>query len=143
MTAKEMIINDTYFSEGGYGSVKETLKDAKEKDPTISLKHVQSWKEKIIPRKTPLRGFDSYVAPGPLHQFQVDLFVYKFEQRAAQKSRDREGTYTQPALSNTGSWRWIASRNSHTWCRSSIRRRKHEKRIAGDRRKDGETETNI
>jgi hypothetical protein len=58
--------------------VKETLKDDQEKDPTITLKDVQTWKEKFITGKPPLRGFNCNLAPGPKHYFPVDLFVYKY-----------------------------------------------------------------
>ena len=63
MPTTDEIIKEVYNRE--FGSAKETLKDAREKDPTITLKDVQAWREKFIPRKAPLRGFNSYVAPGP------------------------------------------------------------------------------
>ena len=78
MPTKNEIIKEVYNRE--FGSASETLKDAREKDPTITLKDVQAWREKYIPRKAPLRGFNSYVAPGPKHQFQVDLFEYTTKQ---------------------------------------------------------------
>jgi transposase InsO family protein len=84
-------IKEVYFGEGGFGSAKETLKDAREKNPAITLKDVQAWRERYLPRKTPLRGFNSYVAPGPLHNFQVDMFWYKFEQPEAPKLKDQKG----------------------------------------------------
>jgi hypothetical protein len=89
MQTKEEIIKEVYNSE--FGSAKETLADARKKDPTITLKDVQAWREKFIPRKAPLRGFNSYVAPGPKHQFQVDLFVYKFEQQSAPVLKQQRG----------------------------------------------------
>ena len=89
MPTKNEIIKEVYNRE--FGSAKETLKDAKEKDPTITLKDVQAWREKFIPRKAPLRGFNSYVAPGPKHQFQVDLFMYKFEQPNAPVLKQQTG----------------------------------------------------
>jgi len=84
-------IKEVYFGEGGYGSAKETLKDAKAKNPVVTMQDVQAWREKYLPRKTPLRGFNSYVAPGPLHNFQVDMFWYKFEQPTAPKLKDQKG----------------------------------------------------
>jgi hypothetical protein len=77
---KDRIISKVYFADGGFGSARETLKDVRETNPEITLKDVQEWREKYIPRKAPMRGFNSYVAPGPKHQFQVDLFEYKTEQ---------------------------------------------------------------
>ena len=89
MPTKEDIIKSIYNRE--FGSARETLQDAREKDPTITLKDVQAWREKFIPRKAPLRGFNSYVAPGPKHQFQVDLFVYKFAQPQAPVLKKQKG----------------------------------------------------
>jgi hypothetical protein len=80
---KDRIISKVYFADGGFGSARETLKDVRETNPEITLKDVQEWREKYIPRKAPMRGFNSYVAPGPKHQFQVDLFEYKTEQPKA------------------------------------------------------------
>ena len=89
MPTKEEIIKSIYNRE--FGSARETLQDAREQDPTITLKDVQAWREKFIPRKAPLRGFNSYVAPGPKHQFQVDLFVYKYEQPEAPVLKKQKG----------------------------------------------------
>jgi hypothetical protein len=55
------------------------------------LKNVQVWREKFIPRQAPLRGFNSYVAPGPKHQFQVDLFEYKFQQPSVPVLKEQKG----------------------------------------------------
>ena len=84
-------IKEVYFGEGGFGSAKETLKDAQAKNPMVTKKDVQAWREKYVPRKAPLRGYNSYVAPKPLHNFQVDLFWYKFEQPTAPKLKDQKG----------------------------------------------------
>ena len=74
------IIRDIYFKEDGFGSIKETLEEAKKVTPEITLEDVRVWKDKFIPRKVPMRGFNSYIAPRPLHNFQVDMFWYKYEQ---------------------------------------------------------------
>jgi len=84
-------IKEVYFGEGGFGSAKETLKDAQAKNPMVTKQDVQAWREKYVPRKAPLRGYNSYVAPKPLHNFQVDLFWYKFEQPTAPKLKDQKG----------------------------------------------------
>ena len=88
---KDRIISKVYFADGGFGSARETLKDVRETNPEITLKDVQAWREKYIPRKAPMRGFNSYVAPGPKHQFQVDLFVYKFAQPDAPVLKRQKG----------------------------------------------------
>jgi hypothetical protein len=74
------IIRDIDFKEDGFGSMKETLEEARQVNPAITLEDVRLWKEKFIPRKAAMRGFNSYIAPRPKHNFQVYMFWYKFEQ---------------------------------------------------------------
>jgi hypothetical protein len=119
MPTKDEIIKKVYYSEGGYGSAKETLADAREKDNSITLKDVMDWREKFIPRKAPLRGFNSYVALGPKHQFQADLFEYTTEQPKHLVLKEQKGTIGQRYTANIhkyGSWQWIASQNTPTSC---------------------------
>jgi hypothetical protein len=97
-----------YYREGGFGSAKEELTDAKEKDATITLKDVQAWREKFIPRKAPLRGFNSYVAPGPKHQFQMDLFEYTCEQPKYPMLKERKGTKGQRYTANVHKYGLLA-----------------------------------
>ena len=52
------IIRDIYFKEDGFGSMKETLAEARKVNPAITLEDVRVWKEKFIPRKAPMRGFN-------------------------------------------------------------------------------------
>ena len=85
------IIRDIYFKEDGFGSMKETLAEARNVNPAITLEDVKVWKEKFIPRKAPMRGFNSYIAPRPKHSFQVDMFWYKFEQPDAPKVAGQRG----------------------------------------------------
>ena len=40
MSNKQTIISDIYFDRSGYGSKATTLKDAREKDKTITMKDV-------------------------------------------------------------------------------------------------------
>ena len=61
---KDRIISKVYFADGGFGSARETLKDVRETSPEITLKDVQEWREKYIPRKAPMRGFNSYMPRG-------------------------------------------------------------------------------
>ena len=72
MSDKADII-DKVYSEF-YGSVSSTLKDAKEKDPTITLQDVKDYFEKRFVRKQNLKGYNSYVADYPHQEYQLDLF---------------------------------------------------------------------
>jgi hypothetical protein len=72
MSDKADII-DKVYSEF-YGSVSSTLKDAKEKDPTITLQDVKDYFEKRFVRKQNLKGYNSYVADYPHQEYQLDLW---------------------------------------------------------------------
>ena len=40
---KQKIINDFYYDRAGFGSRRTTLKDAREKDPSITMKDVEQF----------------------------------------------------------------------------------------------------
>lgn len=80
MPSKDEIISEAYYSDSGYGSQKVTLKDAREKDPTITRDDVKKWFDENVDRLKPMKGRNSYVAPEAGYEFQVDLFNYDFEQ---------------------------------------------------------------
>ena len=49
---KNSIINDVYYDRAGFGSKKQTLKDAKEKDKTITMADVDNFLEKMLNRRS-------------------------------------------------------------------------------------------
>ena len=57
-----------------FGSVADTLRDARKKDPSIKLQDVKDWFAKNFVRKTNLRGYNSYVANYAHQEYQIDLF---------------------------------------------------------------------
>ncbi len=68
------VINRIYYDMAGYGSVVTTYNDAKLEDPSITKAYVQGWfVGNAINRKQP-NGKQSFVAPGPGYEYQVDLF---------------------------------------------------------------------
>lgn len=69
---KKAIIAEVY--NNFYGSIKDTLKDAREKDPSIRYQDVKEWFDKNFVRKTNLRGFNSYLANHAYYEYQMDLF---------------------------------------------------------------------
>ena len=71
---KDKIISQVYNDPLGFGSINNTLKDARKIDPTITLQDVKKWKHNSIERKTQLRGYNSFIAHKPFEEFQVDLF---------------------------------------------------------------------
>ena len=71
---KEETISKIYNDLSGFGSIQQTLEEARKKDKTITLNDVKAWKEKTIVRKTNLKGYNSYVASEPREEYQVDPF---------------------------------------------------------------------
>ena len=70
------IIKEVYYDSGALGSIKRTLADAREKEPTLNIKEaeVKKWKDQNIQRKIDLRGFNSFIASRPQQEYQMDLF---------------------------------------------------------------------
>ena len=71
---KNKVIEQVYNDPLGFGSIKNTLKDARKIDSTITLQDVIKWKENNIERKTQLEGYNSFIAHKPFEEFQADLF---------------------------------------------------------------------
>ena len=86
MTEKQKIISDIYFDRSGYGSKAVTLKDARERDKTITMKDIEEFFKKNVEVKRKPRGWNSFVAPHNHHTFQVDIFfISKKDLKAKQK----------------------------------------------------------
>ena len=80
---KQKIISDIYFDRSGYGSKATTLKDAREKEPTIKMSDVEQFFKKNVEIKAKPRGHNSFIAPHNFHTFQIDLFFvgyYDFDE---------------------------------------------------------------
>ena len=73
---KNDIINKIYFEKSGYGSMQNTLKDAKQVDKTIKLEDVKTWFTANVEQQTKYSKKNSYVAQKPYEEYQVDLFFY-------------------------------------------------------------------
>ncbi len=52
MDNKADIIARVYYDPSGYGSISETLKEAREYDKSITYNDVKLWKEKLVNDKT-------------------------------------------------------------------------------------------
>ena len=72
---RQNIIKEVYEdARNGFGSIADTLRQAKSKDPTISRADVVSFMDKLKVREDrPQRGYNCYVPVEPVHQLQVDL----------------------------------------------------------------------
>ena len=87
MSEKQKIINDIYFDRSGFGSRQSTLKDARAKDKTITMADVEEFFKKNVEEKRKPRGQNSFVAPHPYFEFQLDLFFISSNDLENQKFR--------------------------------------------------------
>ena len=73
--AKRAIIKDVYNNpRTGFGSIADTLRQARLRDRNIKRSDVTSFLETVKQREDrPQRGYNSYVPVEPMHQVQVDL----------------------------------------------------------------------
>jgi len=72
--SKNEIISKIYHDPSGFGSIKKTLDEAKQVDKSITLDHVKDWFSKNVEKKNQLKGMNSFVAPHPYYEYQLDLF---------------------------------------------------------------------
>ena len=75
-TSIDSIISNVYYDlEIGYSSINSTLKQAKLKDPKITLDDVKKWMSKQPNKqRKPYRGQgNSYVAPFARFEYQIDI----------------------------------------------------------------------
>jgi hypothetical protein len=72
--SKNEIISKIYNDPSGFGSIKKTLDEAKQVDKSITLDHVKDWFSKNVEKKNQLKGMNSFVAPHPYYEYQLDLF---------------------------------------------------------------------
>ena len=71
---KQKIISEIYFDRAGFGSRATTLKDAKQKDPTITMKDVEEFFRQNVETERKPRGYNSFVSPQNSFSYQTDLF---------------------------------------------------------------------
>ena len=73
--AKIKAIEKVYYDPAGFGSIKETLKDVKKYDPSVTADDIKKWKAKQdFGQKAKMRGMNSFIAEKPKEEYQMDLF---------------------------------------------------------------------
>jgi len=84
---KNSVLRQVYYDvEHGFSNIQTTYKEAKRILDSITYNDTKQWLEKQKSRQTkPYRGFNSYVAPNALHEFQIDLAVF------TNSSKDNDG----------------------------------------------------
>ena len=72
---RQVVIKQVYEDpRNGFGSIADTLRQARARDPSISRADVVRFMEGVKAREDrPQRGYNSYVPVEPMHQLQVDL----------------------------------------------------------------------
>ena len=80
MDDKIKIIEKVYFDPAGFGSIAETVKDAKKYDKSITYEDVKKWKAKQdFGQKAKPRGMNSFIADKPHEEYQMDLLFFADE----------------------------------------------------------------
>ena len=72
--SKQEIISNVYYDRAGYGSRSRTLKEAREKDKSITIDDVNEFFKKNVEAKRKPVGQNSFVASHSAHEYQMDLF---------------------------------------------------------------------
>ena len=73
---KDAIIEKVYYDPAGYSSIKETLKDAKAIDASITYDDVKNWKVSNIETKRQLKGVNSFIAKKAYQEFEIDIMFF-------------------------------------------------------------------
>jgi len=68
------VISKIYYDKSGFSSIKTTFDDAKKQNKTITIDDVKLWFSKNVEKKNQLKGINSFVAPHPYYEYQLDLF---------------------------------------------------------------------
>lgn len=77
MDDKIQIIEKVYYDPAGFGSIAETLKDARKYDKTITYEDVRKWKaSQAFGQKRKMRGSNSFIADAPKDEYQMDLLFF-------------------------------------------------------------------
>ena len=110
LTDKEKIIKEVYEDkEQGFGSIKDTFKQAVRKDPRIKLDDVKKYLDKQSFRQTQFtyKKFNSYISPGPMFEFEMDLV--DFTNKAKENDGFRHGLV---AIDNFTKFAWVVPMKS-------------------------------
>ena len=71
---KQEVINNVYYDRAGFGSKSRTLKEAQEKDKSITIDDVNDFFKTNVGAKRKHVGQNSFVAPHSAYEYQTDLF---------------------------------------------------------------------
>ena len=72
--SKDDVIKNVYYDPSGFSSRKNTLETARKRDKTITKEDVDNFMLKNTDKKKQQRGYNSFIAPYPKYEYQLDLF---------------------------------------------------------------------
>ena len=70
----ELLLKKLYYDPSGFQSQQRLYQDAKKIDKTIKINEVKDWYEKNVNKTRYYGGKNSFVAPRPNYEYQIDLF---------------------------------------------------------------------
>ena len=73
--AKIKAIERAWSDDAGFGSIRDTVREAKKYEPSVTADDFKEWKAKQdIGQKAKMRGMNSFIADKPREEYQMDLF---------------------------------------------------------------------
>ena len=104
LTDKEKVIKEVHEDKQlGFGSLRDTYQQAYKKDPSITYSDVKKYVDKLQNRQTQFtyKGFNSFISPHPLFEFEVDLIDL------TKKAQENDGyRYCMVAIDNFTKFAW-------------------------------------
>ena len=83
--AKIKAIERAWNDDAGYGSIAQTVREAKKIEPSVTADDFKEWKAKQdVGQKAKMRGMNSFIADKPKDEYQMDLF-FMADQEVAKK----------------------------------------------------------
>ena len=72
---KDRLIRSLYYKNDGFKSIYNTYRDAKEQEPSITMKDVKAWMSANVEKnRKDIKGYNSFVAQEPHQEYQFDIF---------------------------------------------------------------------
>ena len=73
--AKVKAIERAWNDDAGFGSIAQTVREAKKIEPSVTADDFKEWKAKQdVGQKAKMRGMNSFIANKPKEEYQMDLF---------------------------------------------------------------------
>ena len=80
MSDKDSLVKRLYYNEFGYQSINNLFEEAKQGDNSMDLNYVRDWYQHFKTIKPQLKGHNSFIAPEPYYEYQIDLCFKQINQ---------------------------------------------------------------